>query len=161
MSSKSFHPSGLPENIWFSPFVKIHFGYAACHIQSRTDGSHSSSWAHWDTVEREEILCTKGGFCVVLGSFQQQLLGVCWTSQTFPATTMLFRACSHKGVKSRPMYTQILRTDIKWAQKKRMYVWTWMQFFQNLIWCKNLAHLLLQVFIPFYQNTSQRKKITK
>lgn len=46
---------------------------------------------------------------MVLGSFQQQLLGICCTSPTFPATTMLLlRACSHKGIKNSPnLYTYI------------------------------------------------------
>lgn len=57
----------------------------------------------------ESILCTEGDICMVLGSFQQQLFGICCTFPTFPAiTTLLLRACSHKGIHTRPnVYTNI------------------------------------------------------
>lgn len=125
MSSKHFHSSGLPENLWSSPFVMIHFGYPACCIQSLIDGSQCFSGVHWNTVEREEILCTEGGFAWCLDPFNSS----CWISAV-PLPHSQQPPCFFsepvliKELRVDPMYTQILRVDIKQAQKKRICVWT-------------------------------------
>lgn len=162
MSSKRFHSPEVPVEVWSSPFVTINFGYPACCIQSLTDGSQGFSWAHWNTVETSDVLCTKGGFCMVLGSFQQQLLGNRCTSPTFSATTMLFlRACSHKRIKSRPsVHTNIQNSHQIGPEEGNISV-----DLNAIISALNLVQKprssALQNFILFYRNTSQRKKITK
>lgn len=122
MSSKSLYSSGLSENVWSSPYVMIHFGYPACCIQSPADGSQGFSWARWNAVERKEIFCTEGGFCMVLGSLPHQLLGICCTSSTFPAATMLLlRARSHRGIKSRPNVCKNINEHTSNEPRRREY----------------------------------------
>lgn len=61
---------------------------------------------------------------MVLGCFQQQLFGICCTFPTFPAITMLpLRACSHKGIQTRPnVYTNIKSRHQMGPEEENIYV---------------------------------------
>ena len=125
MSSKSFHLSGLPENVWSSPFVMIHFGYPACRIQSLMAARVFSGLTGMLLREsRSFALKVASAWC------WDPFNSSCWVSAVplphsqQPPCFFLERVLI-KELKADPMYTQILRADIKWLQKKRIYVRTW------------------------------------